>query len=249
MQNTTGIFIVLEGTDGSGKTTQFNLLKARLQAVGHDVEVFDFPRYEEPSSNFVKQYLNGKYGPAKNISPYTASLFYALDRYEAAPAIKKALNDGKIVMSNRYAGSNMGHQGSKFNDPAEQRGFFVWADNLEFELLGIPRPTLNIFLKVPAEVSFELINRKKARSYTKKSHDEHEGDINHLRQSVATYDLLCQLFPADFKAIDCTENGELLSIAAINDRIWQQIQPLLPPKPPKAAHSMTVSLDQSQQKP
>src|SRR5258708_36989810 len=95
-------FFVLEGADGSGKTTQLGLLKERLEAAGYDVAVFDFPRYEEPSSYFVKQYLEGNFGPASEVSPYTASLFYALDRFEAAPQIRQALSDDKIVLSNRY---------------------------------------------------------------------------------------------------------------------------------------------------
>src|SRR3989344_9092031 len=149
MQNHPSVFIALEGSDGSGKGTQIRLLAERLKAVGHEVAVFDFPRYEQPSSHFVKRYLNGDYGPATDISPYTASIFYALDRYEASPQIKQALDEGKVVLANRYVVSNMAHQGLKFNSLAEQRGFFIWAENLEFQLLGIPRPDLNLFLKVP----------------------------------------------------------------------------------------------------
>jgi dTMP kinase len=242
MQNHPGIFIVLEGSDGSGKATQLNLLKERLEAVGYDVAVFDFPRYDEPSSHFVKRYLNGDYGPAANINPYTASLFYALDRYEAAVDIRQALDEGKIVLSNRYAGSNMAHQGSKFTNAAEQRGFFVWADSMEFQLLGIPRPNLNIYLRVPAELSYELIAKKSARNYTDKIRDQHEDDINHLRAAVETFDLLCQLFPKDFYAIDCTDQGKLLSIPAINNRIWQYLQPFLGTIPKHQPHSKTVSL-------
>ena len=228
MLNTPGIFIVLEGSDGSGKGTQFELLKKRLLAAGYEVEVFDFPRYDKPSSYFVTRYLNGEYGPAESINPYTASLFYALDRYEAGIDIKAALDAGKIVISNRYVGSNMAHQGSKFEDNVAKRSFFVWEDSLEFQLLSIPRPTLNLFLRVPAEVSFELIKKKIARNYTSKSHDEHEANIEHLKKSVATYDLLCELFPKDFYAIDCVQNGQLLDIESINTKIWDRIAQFLP---------------------
>jgi dTMP kinase len=243
MPDKAGIFIVLEGADGSGKGTQFKLLAERLKAVGFDVEVFDFPRYHKTSSHFVQRYLNGDYGPAKDISPYTASLFYALDRYEAAPAIKKALAQGKIVLANRYVGSNMAHQGSKFNDPVQQRGFFVWEDGLEFQMLGIPRPDFNFFLRVPAEVAYKLIAKKDEREYTKQSHDEHEKDIDHLRRAVATYDTLCQLFPKDFFAIECVENNKLLSVAEINDKIWEKLKPLLPNKPPHAGRDVVVLLE------
>lgn len=224
---TKGLFIVLEGADGSGKGTQFRLLSERLSAVGYEVVTFDFPRYREPSSHFVRQYLNGKYGTAGQINPYAASLFYALDRYEAAPDIKSALQEGKIVLSNRFAGSNMAHQGSKFGTEAQKRGFFMWADSLEFQLLGIPRPDLNIYLRVPAEISYELIERKSARSYTNLVRDEHESDILHLKEAVATYDLLCRLFPRDYQAIESTEKGRLLSIPAINELAWRAIQPYL----------------------
>jgi dTMP kinase len=232
MQDLPGIFIVLEGADGSGKTTQFELLGERLKKAGYRVAVFDFPRYDNSSSYFVKRYLNGEYGPAASINPYTASLFYALDRFEAGPDIRKALADGKVVLSNRYVGSNMAHQGSKFSEPIEKRSFFVWEDSLEYQLLNIPRPDINLFLRVPADVSYQLISRKNARSYTNKTHDEHEKDINHLKRSVETYDLLCQLFPRDFKAIECAPEGELLPIEPISDLIWEQLSPLLPKRNP-----------------
>jgi dTMP kinase len=238
-----GVLIVIEGSDGSGKGTQFNLLNERLKAAGYDVAVFDFPRYENESSYFVRQYLNGNFGPAAEISPFTASLFYALDRYEAAKEIRAELAAGKVVLCNRYVGSNMAHQGAKFGDPAEQRGFFVWEDNLEYGLLNIPRPSINLFLRVPAEVSQKLISQKAKRGYTDKTHDEHEADIDHLRKSVATYDVLCKLFPKDFIAIECTKNNQLMSIPRISNLIWEKIKPLLPDERPHAGHSAVVTLN------
>jgi len=247
MQNPTGIFIVIEGSDGSGKTTQFNLLKARLQAIGHEVDIFKFPQYDNPSSHFIKKYLAGEYGNASSISPYTASLFYAMDRFEGAPEIRKSIEAGHIALSDRYVGANMAHQGSKFTNPAEQRGFFVWEDNLEFELLGIPRPTLTFFLRVPAEISQRLILERAAKTGVKP--DEHEADINHLRKAVGTYETLCQLFPNDFRAIDCVKDGQLMSIPDINNLIWDQILPLLPTSPAKAAHAVTLNLEPSRAAP
>ncbi len=235
-----GLMIVLEGSDGSGKATQLSLLSERLKAAGYDVAVFDFPRYGHDSSHFIKQYLSGVYGTATEISPYTASLFYALDRYEAATDIKRELKAGKVVLIDRFVGSNMAHQGSKFSDPVEQRGFFVWADNLEYNLLGIPRPDMNIFLRVPAETSANLMSRK--------NRDQHESDIGYLRKSVATYDLLCRLFPKDFTAIECTQGGELLAIPQISNLIWDKIKPRLPAEPPHNGHAAVVTLGAKQPK-
>ena len=145
-----GLFLVVEGTDGSGKGTQFKLLVDKLTAEGYDVATFDFPQYEQPSSYFVREYLNGNYGTADEVGPYTGSLFYALDRYQAAPAIREALAAGKVVIANRFTGSNMAHQGTKFNHSEERRGYFIWLDNLEFQMLNIPRPDKSIVLRVPA---------------------------------------------------------------------------------------------------
>jgi len=240
----TGILIVLEGADGAGKSTQFRLLSARLKAVGHEVSVYKFPRYEETSSYFIKKYLNGDYGPAVALSPYVASLFYALDRFEAGPLISKDLEAGKVVLCDRYVGSNMAHQGSKFGDETEQRGFFLWNDNLEFQLLQIPRPNVSLFLRVPAEISQKLMaeaNRTN-RNYTAKSHDEHEKDSDYLRKTIATFDVLCGLFPRDFKAIDCTKDAKLLAITEINNQIWDVVRPLLPTSPPHKSKKLTLRL-------
>src|SRR5512141_950829 len=118
-----GMLIVIEGSDGSGKTTQVELLASRLRKAGHVVETASFPRYDEPSSYFVREYLAGHYGTAAHVNPYTASLFYALDRYQAAISIRGAMEQGRIVLANRYVGSNMAHQGAKFPHADERRGF------------------------------------------------------------------------------------------------------------------------------
>lgn len=220
-----GAFIVIEGSDGSGKKTQFQLLSARLLAAGYSVEEFDFPRYNETSSHFVRKYLAGEYGSADTINPYTASMFYALDRYEASFEIRSALSEGKIVLANRYVGSNMAHQGSKFGTEGEMRGFFMWEDSLEFQLLGLPRPDLNIFLKVPAEVSQRLIIERS--KHTGVAMDEHEKDLGHLSRSVTSYELLCRLFPKDYSKIECTESGKIKSVEEISDLVWGSLQTIL----------------------
>lgn len=227
-KNTAGVFIAIEGTDGSGKGTQFKLILEKLKKAGYDVESFDFPQYSNQSSYFVKEYLNGKYGTSDEVGPYTGSLFFSLDRYEAAPKIKKALDEGKIVITNRFTGSNMAHQGTKFNNPEERRGYFLWLDNLEFEMLKIPRPDISIVLRVPAETAQLLVDQKSKREYTDRKRDIHEADLDHLKKSVEVYDDLCQLFPKDFQRIDCVRNNKLLDIPTINKLLWEVILPKLP---------------------
>ena len=233
MDKSPGILISIEGTDGSGKGTQFKLLEKKLEDEGYDVATFDFPRYAEPSSHFIKQYLNGIYGTAEEVGPYSASLFFALDRYEASAAIKKALSDGKVVLTNRFTGSNMAHQGTKFDHPEERRGYFIWLDNLEFQMLGIPRPDCNVVLRVPADIAQTLVDQKEERSYTNKKRDLHEADIDHLRRSVEVYDDLCQLFPKDFTRIDCVRSGRLMDRQSVHQYVWEKVRPLLPTRPKK----------------
>ncbi len=244
MSNTQGIFIVIEGVDGSGKETQFNLLAERLRAKGNDVVTFDFPRYAEPSSYFVHSYLNGMYGTAEEVGPYTSSLFYAMDRYETTPDIRSALEARKIVLANRFTASNMAHQGAKFDTAEERRGYFIWIDNLEFKMLGLPRPTASFVLRLPAETAQMLVDKKQHRDYTTMKRDIHEADINHLIRSTEVYDEICKLFPKDFKQLDCMRDGNLLSIDAVHQLLWENIQPLLPtptgsntPPPPAASIS------------
>lgn len=226
-----GTFIVIEGTDGSGKGTQFKLLRDRLQMAGYTVRTFDFPQYDQPSSYFVQRYLNGEYGSADAIGPYTASLFYALDRYEAASAIRTALDEGNIVLCNRFTGSSMGHQGGKFSNAEQRRGYFIWLDNLEFEMLRIPRPDVSFVLRVPADIAETLIDKKGERSYTDKKRDIHEADHRHLENALAVYDDMCRLFPKDFQRIDCVRNGVLLDVETVQHMLWQKVMPLLPPPP------------------
>lgn len=233
-----GTFIVIEGTDGSGKGTQFKRLVDTLSQKGYDVATFDFPQYEEPSSYFVRQYLNGSYGNADEVGPYTGSLFYALDRYQAAPAIREALAAGKVVVANRFTGSNMAHQGTKFANAEERRGYFIWLDNLEFQMLGIPRPDRSFVLRVPADIAQGLVDQKEKRSYTDKKRDIHEADIKHLERAVEVYDDLCDLFPKDFQRLDCVRGGKLLEVETIQDMLWKTIEPLLP-RPQKNILSKT----------
>ncbi|MEK7153557.1 MAG: FAD-dependent thymidylate synthase [Patescibacteria group bacterium] len=243
MNSGRGVFVVIEGTDGSGKGTQFKRLADRLAQEGYDVASFDFPQYELPSSYFVRQYLNGEYGTAEAVGPYTGSLFYALDRFEAAPKIREALEQGKVVLANRYVGSNMAHQGTKFRHAEERRGYFIWLDNLEFEILKLPRPTTSFVLRVPVEIAQSLVDQKGGRQYTDKKRDLYEADLEHLQKAVTVYDDMCQLFPKDFSRIDCTRDGKLLDIDTIHSILWQKIEPMLPAKKMNRGKSVAAAVD------
>lgn len=225
--NTSGRFFVIEGTDASGKTTQFQKLAERLASEGYDVVTFDFPQYDLDSSFYVREYLKGNYGAADQVGPYTASVFYALDRFSAREAIQRSLLEGKIVLANRFTGSNMAHQGTKFAHPEERRGYFIWLDNLEYQMLAIPRPTASFVLRVDAETSKRLLDERAAQNPERAS-DIHEADADHLRRSVDVYDDLCALFPKDFVRVDCVRNKNLLKIDQIHDLLWAGIEQLLP---------------------
>jgi dTMP kinase len=228
-----GAFIVIEGSDGSGKTTQTELLATRLRKAGYTVETISFPRYDEPSSYFIQEYLAGHYGATAGVNPYTASLFYALDRFEAGQGIREALEEGRIVIANRYAGSNMAHQGAKFAHPDERRGFFIWLDSVEFQTMGIPRPDKSLILHVPTDVSAKLIDK---RGLPK---DEHERDAASLAKTTQVFAELCDLFPNDFVRLDCMRSGKLMSEDAVHAMIWATVEPLLPTAAELAAIAKT----------
>ena len=223
-----GAFFVIEGTDGSGKGTQFRLLQEKLELKGYEVAVFDFPQYEQPSAYFVSEYLNGRYGTADAVGPYVGSLFYALDRYQASRAIREALEAGKVVLANRFTSSNMAHQGAKIDHEQERKGYYIWLDNLEYEMLKIPRPTKHFVLRVDTEVAQRLVDEKQMRSYTDKKRDIHEVDLEHLRKSAQIYQELCDLFPKDFMQIDCMRNNQLMSIEEVGKILWESVRAHLP---------------------
>ncbi len=217
-----GTFIVLEGTDGAGKSTQFRLLSDKLKKNGYKVEQFQFPQYDEPSSYFIKQYLAGNLGSSEEIGPYTASMFFALDRFRAAVKIQKALDEGRVVIADRFTGSNMAHQGVLFDNAEQRRGFFIWLDQIEFEMFKIPRPDISLVLRVPAEVAAKNVDKRGNKK------DIHERSLKHMQRSVEVYDNLCQLFPKDFKQIDCARSGEILDEKLISDRVWETALAYIP---------------------
>ncbi len=218
-----GKFIVIDGTDGSGKTVQANRLIERLRAEGRNSQLQDFPRYGKPSAWFVEKYLKGDYGSAAEVGPKRASMFYALDRYDAAPQIREALAQGSVLVSNRYVSANKGHQMSRIADPQAQIEFLDWLNNLEYGIMGIPKPDLTLILHVPAEIGFEL-----SRSRDGGKTDILQKDLGHLQAAERTYLHLPEIDTAEnWKVVECVSEGRLLPIDAIHELIWSQVSPLL----------------------
>lgn len=221
------MFIVIEGTDGSGKTTQTELLINRLKKEQYPVETVSFPQYGERSAFMVEDYLNGEFGTATEVGPFAGSIFYATDRFAAKKKIAGWLANGSIVIANRYIGSNMGHQGGKLYDPEERKKFFDWNYNLEYTIFGIPRPDVNIILHMPAAVAQALVDKKGDREYLRgKKRDIHEADLQHLSDAETAYLEMAKQF-SDFTVLECAPHGTLLTIEDIHEKIWSLIQPLL----------------------
>ncbi|PIQ79333.1 MAG: hypothetical protein COV79_03860 [Parcubacteria group bacterium CG11_big_fil_rev_8_21_14_0_20_41_14] len=217
-----GKLIVLDGTDGSGKATQTDILLDRIKKEGYKSSKIDFPKYSEKSAGLIENYLNGRYGNPDELNPYIASLFYALDRYDASFDFKKLLNNGEVVVSNRYTSSNMGHQGSKFTTPELRKEYFEWLDTYEHEIFKIPRPDLTVILHVPTEYAQELLEKKGTRNYIDgKNKDLLESDLGHQKRAEQTYLEMAQEFE-NFELIECVQNGRLLSIEEISELVWEK---------------------------
>jgi len=222
-----GKLIVIDGIDGTGKATQAARLLKRLQQEGYDVASSDFPQYGEKSAGLVENYLNGKYGQVEDVSSYVASFFYMLDRYDASFQMRKWMNQGKIILSNRYVSANMGHQGSKFDTLQKRREFFKWDDYYEYTLFNIPRPDLTIILHIPAEEAQKLVDQKESREYLNTgTRDIIEGNLDHLKRAEQTYLEMCEEFH-DFELIECMENGRLLSVEEISELVWAKASKII----------------------
>ncbi|MBP9763129.1 MAG: deoxynucleoside kinase [Candidatus Pacebacteria bacterium] len=219
-KNKRGKFIVIDGTDGSGKGTQTELLVAALKDQGVKVVVTDFPQYGKPSAIFVEKYLRGEYGSADEVGAKRASLFYALDRFDESKQMKQWLDEGFCIVSNRYVSANMGHQTGKIKDPVERDKFLDWLNELEFEIFEIPKPDEVIFLYVPPEVGQKLVDEKSAREYTKGAkRDIHEADLNHLKNASEAYKYVAEKF--NWKTVICAPNGEMMSREEIHKIILE----------------------------
>ena len=219
-----GKLFVIDGTDGSGKQTQFQKLQESLTKDGIDYKVVSFPNYDSPSSSLVKMYLSGEFGEnAKEISPYIASTFYAADRYATfQTGYKKYYEDGGIILADRYTTGNMIHQAGKIKDEEEREKFLNWLWDFEFNLYGLPVPSEVFFLNMPIENAVDLIQNRENKFTHQDKKDIHERDINHLKDA---YEAACDVSKKyNWYEIKCVKNNEIRTIEDIHQEIYNEVK-------------------------
>ena len=220
-----GTLIVFEGTDGSGKSTQFQKLCQRVSKQGRQFQKLVFPQYSEPSSALIRMYLNGEFGSRPgDVNPYAASAFYAVDRYAS---YKKVWGDfyeaGGLILTDRYTTSNAVHQTVKC--PPQERGDFLrWLDDFEHAKLGLPRPDLVLYLDMPTAQAVTLLRQREADTNTR-------GDIHELDTAYLAACRACALHAAQllgWKVVPCVDQeGRLRSIGDIQEEVWSLAAPFL----------------------
>jgi len=219
-----GKIFVIDGTDGSGKQTQFEKLRERLTKEGIAYRVVSFPNYDSPSSGLVKMYLGGEFGTdPKKISPYIASTFYAADRYATfKKGYEEYYNNGGIILADRYTTANMVHQAGKIDDEEEREKFLNWLWDFEFNLYGLPVPTEVFFLNMPTDYAVKLIENRKNKFTHDDKKDIHERDENHLRDA---YNEACKLVKKyNWYEVKCVRDEKIRGIEDIHEEIFNELK-------------------------
>ncbi len=216
-----GKLIVLEGTDGSGKSTQFALLRERMEREGISFHTLVFPRYNEPSSSLIRMYLNGEFGKNPgDVNAYAASIFYAVDRYASYRMVwLDWYAGGGLILSDRYTTSNAVHQGAKVSDE-ERPAFFRWLCELEYEKMGLPKPDLVLYLDMPTELTEALMRKRENDTHTHA--DIHEKDLDYLKHCRRTG--LEAAEALGWKLISCAKDGGIRSIEDIHEELYQTVK-------------------------
>src|SRR5579863_5820296 len=199
-----GKLIAIEGIDGSGKQTQVKLLARELEARGCKVLATGFPQYGSCFGKMVGQFLNGDFGPLDALDPHLTALLYAGDRFECKQPIVTALENGEIVLADRYVGSNLAHQTAR-SAPEKRAEFRAWIEHLEYGIYGLPKEDLVLYMRVPPRDAQNLVAKKSARSYTDAAHDILESNIRHLQDAADMYDLLSR--GSNWTTIECFDEA------------------------------------------
>lgn len=216
-----GKLIVLDGLDGSGKTTQIQMLYDHLKTKGKKIRLVSFPDYDSPSSALVKMYLAGEFGKnASDVNAYAASAFYAVDRFASYKKNwEKDYLSGTIILCARYTTSNAIHQMEK-TDKAQWDEFLDWLYDFEFNKLGLPRPDRVLFLDMPLQAAQTLLDKRYHGDENKR--DIHERDLEYLLHCREAALYAAQKL--NWKVVSCGENGDPLPKELILQTILNSIQ-------------------------
>lgn len=218
-----GKIVVIEGGDGAGKATQSKLLIDFLEKNSIPHSYLDFPNYSSFYGKLVAKFLRGEFGDLNTVSPYLASLTFALDRLSAKDIIENSLNEEKIVVMNRYVTSNMAHQGSKFVTESERNKFLNWLEELEYETNKIPREDVVIYLYVPWNEASRLTKLKGDRTYLNgKTEDIQEASEIHRKDTEAIYKTLAE--KKSWITINCIKNDTIKSKEEIHAEIITRLK-------------------------
>ena len=201
--NDRGTFIAVEGIDGSGKQTQVRLLARALESRGYQVLSTGFPQYGSWFGKMVGQFLNGELGPLSSVDPHFAALLYAGDRFECKQPIVTALESGAVVLADRYVASSLAHQAARAV-PEKRAEFRAWIEHLEYNIYGLPKEDLVLYLRLPPREAQTLVAKKSARAYTDSAHDILESSIRHLQAAADMYDDLARA--SNWKTIECFDS-------------------------------------------
>ena len=225
------MFIVLEGVDGCGKSTQIANLQQMFTEKGVACEYIHFPRFDAPYfGDLIARFLRGELGSIEQVDPYVVALLYAGDRKDAAKMIRKWLAEGKVVICDRYVYSNVGYQCAKLSDEAAREELRKWILGLEYEYNAIPKPDVSLFLDVPFAFTEKKLTEAREgddRAYLNGGKDIHEASLD-LQRRVREVYLEAAEASGDLKVVNCsTDEGAMASPEVIYERIMEYVTAIL----------------------
>ena len=225
------MFIVLEGLDGAGKSTQIRMLRQLFADRGVESEYVHFPRFDSPVyGQLIARFLRGEFGGVQEVDPYLVALIFAGDRADAAPQIRQWLAEGKAVVLDRYVYSNVGFQCAKLPAGEERDRLADWIVNLEFGHNALPRPDLSLFLDVPfafTERKLSEVREGDDRDYLQGGQDIHEASLQ-LQQDVRSVYLASAAKDPSLRVVDCSDaSGAMESPKGIFAKIRAELTPIL----------------------
>lgn len=215
-----GKLIVIEGLDGSGKSTQEELLKKKLEALGIKFNFIKLPNYDDPACELVKMYLSGRFGSnPSDVNAYAASSFYAVDRYVSYNCYwREQYLNGELFLADRYTTSNAYHQLTK-TPRDEWDKYLEWLEDFEYVKLGIPKPDAVIYLEMPIDISQKLMTSRYEGDESKK--DIHEKDVEYLNKCRVAADYACKKL--GWSRIECGKDGQPYPVESISEKIFEEV--------------------------